>query len=143
MDVRQWEINKRQDFQGCVSLFGINGLRSQFPNQIADTDSKSFGKAYKRRDAGCFFATFQFPEINRMQIGFFSQFLLAQLRLLAKAANRLTNNFLIGQLFRHDLSGKQEPSKHNTVYSPLFRACIGESIGIKTTCLFYTQKLHE
>lgn len=97
-----------------------NARASQVCHQVAHANIQGFGEAHECSDAGGFLPALQFPKINWMQLRLFSQRLLTQLRPLAKAANGLSNNLLIRQRFGHALSGKQEPSKANTVYSPLF-----------------------
>jgi len=101
----------------------------QFVHQIADTNAEGFGYAQQCVQADPLFSTFNFANINRMQVGFFGQTFLAQTSLLAAVADSVTEDFQLART-RHSVSGKQDRAKHDTPNMGVFLSCTfsGESV---------------
>ena len=94
----------------------------QFVHQIADTNAEGFGYAQQCVKADPLFSTFNFANINGMQVGFFSQTFLAQTNLLTAIADGVTEDFQLART-RHSVSGKQDRAKHDTPKMGLFLSC--------------------
>jgi hypothetical protein len=85
-----------------VARLNKNGeSRLEFFNQVAHTDTQRLGNSHQGKNTGRFFSPFQFANINRMQVGFFRQFFLAQFGAFAVATNRFADDFLMLHRFRH------------------------------------------
>lgn len=69
------------------------GSKLKAVNQGARLHSDCFGNPQKRMETDPLLAAFHLANINRMQLGFFSQFFLAQARLSAALADGVPENF--------------------------------------------------
>lgn len=124
-----------EGYAGNRLLLSRTASNSEFVHQVAHPHSQRLGNSHERRNAGGFLATFQFADIDRVQIGFFRQLFLAQFGGLAKFANGVANDFLMLLGFFHAFSGKQEAGRSNTVHSPLFHLASGEETIYKLSLL--------
>ena len=116
--------------RGCAKIaahFPFTAARgsrhSQFVNQIAHPNAKGLGDSHEGMNTGRFLASFQFANVNRMQVSFFRQSFLTHFGALSEPANGFADDFRMSQRFSHALSGKQEAGANNTVNSPLFCSC--------------------
>ena len=94
----------------------------QFVHQIADANAEGFGYAQQCVQADPLFSTFNFANINRVQVGFFGQTFLAQTSQLAAVADGVTEDFQLART-RHSFLGKQDCPKHDTPNMGLFLSC--------------------
>ena len=108
---------------------GIRSVPSKFVHQIADANAKGFGYAQQCVQADPLFSTFNFANINRMQVGFFGQTFLAQASMLAAVADGVTEDFQLART-RHSFLGKQDRVKHDTPNMGVFLYCrfLGERV---------------
>lgn len=97
--------------------------RSKFVNQIAGFHAKSFGHPQKRMKADPLFSPLDLADINRMQVGLFRQFFLAQSRRVAALANGIAQDFKLLRFAWHQLPAEQEGEKSDTPNTGLFCAC--------------------
>lgn len=96
---------------------------SQLADQIPRADSKSLGHPQKRMQTNPLLPTFHFSYINRMQIGFFGQSLLAHPGLFSVIANGVTQDFELSRT-RHSLLAKHGRVKTRTPNMGLFYPCV-------------------
>ena len=99
------------------------GRQSKPFNQITRFHTKGFGNAQQRMKAYPLFTAFNFADINRMQVGLFGQFFLAQAGLVAVSPNGVTEGFEILSRTRHSGSAKQGGLELRTPNMGLFSAC--------------------
>jgi len=125
--------NKKSPLEKIMFLFLKAGPTiSKLVNQISNTNTKSLGNPREGKNAGRFFAAFQFTDIDRVQVGFLRQLFLTQFGTFSKTANGFANDFLMSQSFCHAFSGKQEAGRNKTVHSPLFLSCKFFNWSVKT-----------
>jgi hypothetical protein len=109
----------------ALSLFcWVDLAASKVGDQIADANAQSTGKAHKSVNANGLLAAFHFSNVDGMQVGFFCQLFLGEARPLPVLADGLANKFSLSKRCWHARLGKQEASVCNTVYNPLFDACL-------------------
>jgi|CZKM01.1.fsa_nt_gi hypothetical protein len=65
-------------------------------------------------------STFDFPDVNRVKVGFFSQLLLGKPRPLTVLADGFPDKLSLSWRCGHATLGKQEGAMIDTVYNPLF-----------------------
>jgi hypothetical protein len=64
--------------------------------------------------------SFDFPDVNRVKVSFFSQLFLGKTRSLTVLADGFPDKPSLSRRCRHATTGKQEAAPINTVYNPLF-----------------------
>ena len=96
---------------------------SQISDQIANPHLQGAGESYQRMNADGLLSTLDFPDVNRMQVGFFSQLLLGKPRSFAVLADGFSDKLSLFWRCRHATLGKQEGPSIDTVYNPLFYSC--------------------
>jgi len=93
---------------------------SQIGDKIANPHTQSVREPYQRMNANGLLSTLDFPDVNGVQVGFFSQLLLGKSRPLAVLADGFPDKLSLSWRCGHAMLGKQEAAVIDTVYSPLF-----------------------
>jgi hypothetical protein len=93
---------------------------SQISDKIADPHTQGTGEPYERMNANGLLSTLDFPDVNRMQVGFFGQLLLGKRRPLAVLADGFPDKLSLSWRCGHATRAKQEGAMIDTVYNPLF-----------------------
>lgn len=78
-------------------------LRSELPNDIAQSNAQSSGDFQKRINRDGPVGTFDLTDVHGMQIGFFSQFFLTETSLFAIGANVFTDQFAVSGASCHSV----------------------------------------
>ena len=93
---------------------------SQISDQIAHPHAQGSGQPHQRVNADGLLSPLDLPNINRVQIGYFSQPLLGESRMLAVLADGFPDKLSLSWRCGHAALAKQEGFLLNTVYSPSF-----------------------
>ena len=133
--MKQQPTAKRRGAKGIAKYshwFAANDAQqSQFINQIAGFYPKSLRYPQKRVQADPLLSTFNLADINWMQVGLFSQLLLAHPCGLATVSNGVTQDFQLART-RHGTLGEQDRVKLNTPNMGLFLSCSFSGKGVET-----------
>jgi hypothetical protein len=87
---------------------------SQISDQIANPHLPGAGEPYQRMNADGLLSTLDFPDVNGVQVGFFSQPLLGKPRPFAVLADGFPDKLSLFWRCRHASLGKQDSALMDT-----------------------------
>jgi hypothetical protein len=113
---------------GCFTQVGVGFgsgevAGSKVLNEVTDSNTQSFGDTEQCVKADPLLGSFDFPDVNRMEIGDLGQFFLAHAGLGPVLPDRVPEDLELLRFACHKRSRKQEGGKVNTPNMGVFASC--------------------